>query len=262
MTDSVSTGPADGSRLFGSSSETRGDHSLLRCDSVSRVYHRDGARGRLFNRGRQSRSRHVTALSDVTLEFSPGKVTVIAGPSGSGKSTLLHLLAALDVPTDGQVFLDGIDTTALSERDRTALRRRRVGIVFQRFHLLPSLTARSNVALPLIEEGLSKQRRHDRAETLLEAVGLGNRVDHRPFELSGGEQQRVAIARSLVNEPAVLLADEPTGELDSETGARILSLLDELASDRVVVVASHDPAVIERGDRVIRLADGRVVRDG
>lgn len=204
----------------------------------------------------------MTALSDVTLEFSPGEVTVIAGPSGSGKSTLLHLLAALDVPTDGQVFLDGIDTTALSERDRTDLRRRRVGIVFQRFHLLPSLTARANVALPLIEDGLPKQRRHDRAETLLEAVGLGNRVDHRPFELSGGEQQRVAIARALVNEPAVLLADEPTGELDSDTGARILSLLDELASDRVVVVASHDPAVIERGDRVIRLADGRVVGDG
>lgn len=236
--------------------------TVVECVGVSRTYTRDGKKGGWFRTGQRTGSRRVQALDGVNLAFGTGELTVIAGPSGSGKSTLLHLLAALDVPTGGQVFIDDTDTTALSERDRTTLRRQLVGIVFQRFHLLPSLSAQSNVAIPLIEEGLPKGRRHERAAESLTRVGLGERLDHKPYELSGGEQQRVAIARAIVNDPAIVLADEPTGELDSETGHRVLSILEDLAADRVVIVATHDQSIIERGDRVIRLADGRVIADG
>jgi putative ABC transport system ATP-binding protein len=208
----------------------------------------------------------VVALDGVSLSVTPGTFLAVTGPSGSGKSTLLHLLAALDTPSSGQqdpaggrVLLAGTDTAAVSERRRTRLRLDHVGVVFQRFHLLPSLSARSNVALPLIERGVPKRDRHERAEDLLARVGLGDRVDHRPGELSGGEQQRVAVARALVNDPALLVADEPTGELDSETGRVVLDLLGEVAEDRAVVVASHDPAVGERADRHLSLLDGRRV---
>lgn len=231
------------------------------CENVTRRYGRES--GGLFRgRGSESASDLVTALSDVSLTLKPGELTVVAGPSGSGKSTLLHLLAALDVPTEGRVSVAGTDTSSLSERGRTTLRRRYVGIVFQRFHLLPALSARSNVALPLVEEGLSKSVRHHRADEALSSVGLDHRLTHRPGELSGGEKQRVAIARAIVNDPTLLVADEPTGELDTETGERVVSLLEDVATDRAVVVATHDQTIIDRGDRVIRLRDGRVVDDG
>ena len=211
------------------------------CESVSREY----------RRGRDG----------VSLAVDPGTFLAVTGPSGSGKSTLLHLLAALDTPSSGRVLLAGTDTAAVSERRRTRLRLDHVGVVFQRFHLLPSLSARSNVALPLVERGVPKRDRHERADALLDRVGLSDRADHRPGELSGGEQQRVAVARALVNDPDLLVADEPTGELDSGTGRLVLDLLGEVAEDRAVVVASHDPAVGERADRHLALLDGRRVDD-
>lgn len=229
--------------------------AVVRCDSISRVY-ADSKTGWF---GGQRTGRTVTALDDVSLAVEAGELVAVLGPSGSGKSTLLHLLAALDVPTSGRVYLDGEPTDGRSERSRARLRLDRVGIVFQRFHLLPSLSARANVALPLVERGVGKQARRERATALLERVGLGDRVDHRPGQLSGGEQQRVAVARALVGDPALVVADEPTGELDSETGATVLDLLADVVEDRAVVVASHDPAVAARADRRIELRDGRRV---
>ena len=226
---------------------------VVRCAEVSRSY--GGGR-------RAGGAPPVVALDGVSLEVAPGEVVGISGPSGSGKSTLLHLLAALDTPTSGTVEVCGTDVAGLSERRRARLRLDHVGVVFQRFYLLPSLSARSNVALPLVEAGLPKADRHDRAETLLERVGLADRLDHRPGELSGGEQQRVAIARALANDPDLLVADEPTGEVDSETGAALIDLFGDVAAGRAVVVASHDERVIAAADRVVRLLDGRRVDDG
>ncbi|WP_049980131.1 ABC transporter ATP-binding protein [Halolamina rubra] len=224
---------------------------------VGRTYRR-GQAGLL---GRNSDATVVTALDDVSAAINRGELVGIAGPSGSGKSTLLHLLAALDTPTTGRIEIGGTNTAELSERARSRLRRDHIGIVFQRFHLLPALTAQQNVALPFIEWGVGKSERRDRAELLLHRVGLGDRLTHRPAELSGGEQQRVAVARALAGEPELLIADEPTGELDSEAGANVLDLLADVADDRAVIVASHDQAVLERVDRIIRLRDGQVVTD-
>lgn len=226
--------------------------AALVCESVSRVYHRGPSR-----RGGSQRP-DVEALTDVSLEFHSGELTVVAGPSGSGKSTLLHLLAALDTPTSGRVSIDGTETDTLSEHQRAALRLRSVGIVFQRFHLLDALTAQGNVAIPLLARGVSREHRRKRAETLLSAVDMADRLDHRPSELSGGERQRVAIARALANNPAVIVADEPTGQLDTATGDRIIDLLTSVGDDRAVIVASHDERVIDRADRVIQLRDGSV----
>ncbi|WP_276257968.1 ABC transporter ATP-binding protein [Haloglomus litoreum] len=203
----------------------------------------------------------VTALDGVSLTVEAGELVAVVGASGSGKSTLLHLLAALDTPTDGHVAVAGTDTASVGGRGRTRLRRDHIGIVFQRMHLFPSLTARSNVALPLVEAGVGRHARHARADDLLDRVGLGDRLDHRPDELSGGERQRVAVARALVLDPDVVVADEPTGELDTATGERVLELFAEAADDRAVVVASHDDAVAAAADRVIELRDGRRVDD-
>lgn len=181
------------------------------------------------------------------------------GPSGSGKSTLLHAVAGLLVPTTGTVSLLGIELSELGDRRRAQVRRRHVGIVFQGFHLLPSLSARANVALPLVGEGVGRATRRKRATELLEAVGLGDRTTHLPGELSGGERQRVAIARALVTDPDVIVADEPTGELDSKTGAKVLELLTSLGEQRVVLLASHDAATLSVADRRITLHDGQVV---
>jgi len=201
----------------------------------------------------------VTALSGVSLSVDRGEVVGLAGPSGSGKSTLCHLLAALDTPTSGSVLLEGEDTSALSSGERTRRRLDRVGLVFQRFHLLPALSARGNVALPLVERGVAKTERRDRATELLESVGLGDRTDHRPGALSGGERQRVAIARALVTDPSIVVADEPTGELDTATGEQVLDRIAAASEDRAVVVASHDEQALDRADRVIRLRDGERV---
>ena len=223
------------------------------CRDVTRTYRQGGSR--LSRRG----GRAVTALAGVSLAIEQGETVGIAGPSGSGKSTLLHLLAGLDTPTSGTVHIDGEDTQALSGRKRTQLRLTRVGLVFQRFYLLPSLSARANVALPLLEQGVSRRARRERATDLLEQVGLADRADHRPSELSGGEQQRVAVARALASDPAIVIADEPTGELDTETGEQVLDVLAATSEDRAVVIASHDERALARTDRVIRLLDGERV---
>ncbi|KAB1187536.1 MULTISPECIES: ABC transporter ATP-binding protein [Haloferax] len=230
----------------------------LHCQNVVREYSR-GSASMFSSRGDVPT---VRALDGVSLSISTGEFVAIAGPSGSGKSTLLHLLAALDTPDSGDISVAGTDVTSLSSRGRTTLRRDTIGIVFQHFHLLPSLSARGNVALPLIERGVPKRARRERAVELLEQVGLGDRATHKPGELSGGEQQRVAIARALVSDPDVLVADEPTGELDTETGHRVLDYIEQTADERAVVVATHDQHVIDRADRVVRLRDGVVVNDG
>ncbi|WP_144905863.1 ABC transporter ATP-binding protein [Halobellus captivus] len=230
---------------------------VVTCRDVTRQYIR-GSKSKFANQPRPT----VTALDSVSVDICPGEFVGIAGPSGSGKSTLLHLLAGLDTPTDGDVTLAGTSTIGLSEQRRARLRLEHVGIVFQHFYLLPSISARANVALPLVEYGIGRSTRREKATALLDQVGLEDRTTHKPGELSGGEQQRVAIARALVTDPEVLIADEPTGELDTETGEQIINALSASSSDRAVVVASHDERVLERTDRVIRLHDGRLVSDG
>jgi putative ABC transport system ATP-binding protein len=227
--------------------------AAVEAETVTREYTRGG--GGLFGGGDAPT---VRALDAVSMAVHRGEVVGIAGPSGSGKSTLLHLLAGLDVPTSGTVTLADENVATLSGRQRARLRLDNVGIVFQRFHLLDALSARANVALPLVELGHSKRDRRERAETLLAAVGLEGRATHKPGQLSGGEQQRVAIARALVSEPALVVADEPTGELDSETGERVLDLLVDIADEQAVVLASHDQQALDVCDRVVYLRDGAV----
>lgn len=230
------------------------DHdSILQAEDLTRVY--GGDSGPFGGGNRQQ----VRAVDGVSMAVEKGEVVGIAGPSGSGKSTLLHLLAGLDTPTSGRVLFDGRDVASLSDRERAAFRLRNVGIVFQRFHLLPSLTARENVALPLLAAGVSKRRRRERATELLAGVGLADRETHRPAELSGGEQQRVALARALATDPGLVVADEPTGELDTETGERVLDLLTTVSDDRAVVVASHDERTLDRADRIVNVRDGKRV---
>lgn len=220
------------------------------CSDVTRRY--EGNTGRFGTSGTT-----VTALENVSCEITHGSVVGVAGPSGSGKSTLLHLLAGLDTPTAGDIQIYGTSIQTLSSRERTAFRRSHIGMVFQRFHLLPALTGVENVAVPLVQAGESRRKRRDRATELLDAVGLDGRHKHRPGSLSGGEQQRVAIARALAADPAVVIADEPTGELDRETGEQVLDVLTDIAADRAVVIASHDEYTLSRTDRVINLRDGR-----
>ncbi|WP_425601052.1 ABC transporter ATP-binding protein [Halosolutus halophilus] len=236
--------------------DERARSAIVRLENVSHEY---GS----TSRGIRSReARTVTALRDVSMTVREGEIVGLRGPSGSGKSTILHAITGLLVPTEGRIELCGTDLTAVSGRERTQLRRRHVGIVFQRFHLLPSLSARANVALPLVQAGVPRSRRRARATTLLEEVGLEDRVSHLPGELSGGERQRVAIARALSTDPDVLVADEPTGELDTGTGTDVLELLTDIGRDRAVVVASHDNSTLAVADRVVTLRDGRVIEDG
>ena len=203
----------------------------------------------------------VHALDGVSLDVPRGSYTAIMGPSGSGKSTLMNLVGCLDTPTDGAVVIDGQDVTTLGERERTRLRGTQVGFVFQTFNLMPRLTALENVALPQLFQGVDRAERHHRARALLERVGLADRADHRPNELSGGQRQRVALARALVNDPALVLADEPSGNLDTETEADILDLFEEFHhAGTTMVVVTHEPHVAERAERIVHLLDGRIER--
>ena len=203
----------------------------------------------------------VHALRGVTLDVPAGQFTAIMGPSGSGKSTLMHLLAGLDRPTEGTVTIGGEDISAMKDAELTKLRRRHVGFVFQAFNLLPVLTAEENITLPLSIAGTKPPR--EELDRLLERVGLADRRDHRPSELSGGQQQRVAIARALVTRPTVLLADEPTGNLDSRSGTVVLDLLREAVDTdgQTTVMVTHEPRAAARADRVLFLADGQIVGD-
>jgi putative ABC transport system ATP-binding protein len=205
----------------------------------------------------------VRAVAGVSLAVAPREFVAIVGPSGSGKSTLLHLMAGLDLPDAGDVFVGGQSLAALSDDAVTVLRRRQIGIVFQFFNLLPMLTAEENVALPLVLDGERLRAARPRARAMLERVGLGHRARHRPDQLSGGEMQRVAIARALVTEPLVLLADEPTGNLDSHTGEEILALVRAMAErhGQAVVMVTHDARAAARAQRVLAMRDGRVERE-
>jgi putative ABC transport system ATP-binding protein len=204
----------------------------------------------------------VTALNAVSLRIAAAEYIGVVGPSGCGKSTLLHVLGCVDVPTSGDVFFDDRRVSALSDAERSRLRLRDIGFVFQRFFLLPMLTAFENVELPQAEAGVARPARRRRAAELLEYVGLTSRAGHRPSELSGGEMQRVAIARALANRPRLLLADEPTGARDQNTGEQIAALLDRLHQDgTAVVVVTHDAAVAARAGRLLRMRDGRIVED-
>lgn len=204
----------------------------------------------------------VHALRGVSLTIERGEFVAIVGASGSGKSTLLHLLGAVDAPDVGTVTFEGRDISRLSDAEATRLRLLRVGLVFQRFYLMPTLSALENVMLPMAEAGLAPAARRARAEELLRYVGLGERIGHRPTQLSGGEQQRVAVARALANQPALLLADEPTGELDAATGAALITLLQRLNADGLTcVLVTHDAALAQSAQRVITMRDGRIVHD-
>ena len=203
----------------------------------------------------------VHALRGVSLEIQSGEYVVIAGPSGSGKSTLLQLLGGIDIPSSGTVEILGTVLQSLSDRDLTRLRLTRLGFIFQRFHLLPVLTAQENVELPMAEAGVPREDRRARAVELLSYVGLAHRARHSATQLSGGEMQRVAIARALANRPALLLADEPTGELDAGTGQEILDLFRRLNRDgATLVVVTHDDRLAQQADRVIHMMDGKVER--
>ncbi len=225
-------------------SETNGhsDQPLLRVDHVSRTYP-DG---------------EVTALVDVSLEIARGDYVAIMGPSGSGKSTLLNLLGTLDRPTAGEIYFEGQPLSAM--RDLDDFRSKRIGFVFQSFYLLPTLTSVENVQIPMFERGLSGRARIQRAKELLERVGMSHRSGHLPMQLSVGERQRVAIARALANDPPVLLADEPTGNLDSKSGSSVLNLFDQLHRERgmTLIVITHSLEVAERAERIIWIRDGRL----
>ncbi|MCX5653121.1 MAG: ABC transporter ATP-binding protein [Planctomycetota bacterium] len=202
----------------------------------------------------------VVALRDVSLTIKEGEYLAIMGPSGSGKSTLLNLIGCLDRPSSGHYILGGEDVSGLSDSELSAVRGRRIGFVFQSFNLIPQLTALDNIEVPLFYQQVPRRERRRRSEELAERVGLGPRARHKPMELSGGEQQRVAIARALANDPLIILADEPTGNLDSRTGQEILAIFDDLSSrGRTLIIVTHDESVGRRTHSIVRVADGLVV---
>jgi putative ABC transport system ATP-binding protein len=218
----------------------------------------------IMNAGKtyQQGAREVHALRDVSLSIKKGEFLSIMGPSGSGKSTLLNLLGGLDQPTSGEIFIDDRPLHGITDDELTLIRRRRIGFIFQFFNLLPILTAAENVGLPLLLEGIPFSRIKPKAVSLLEQVGLGARMEHRPEQLSGGEMQRVAIARALITDPAVLLADEPTGNLDSHTSEEIFMLLAHLnEKGQTIVMVTHDPKAAAYGTRIITLKDGILSED-
>jgi len=207
------------------------------------------------------RDREIRALNRVNLKIKDGEFIAIMGPSGSGKTTLINLIGGLDRPSSGTVILDGNNLNELDETALTELRCRKVGFVFQSYNLIPILTALENVELPTIAAGLPGEEGRSRAVAILKQVGLGDRLHHRPLELSGGEQQRVAVARALVNSPSIVLADEPTGNLDSNTGVQLIDLMKELNRESGVtfIICTHDQLVAEHANRIVRIRDGRVV---
>lgn len=204
----------------------------------------------------------VRALRGVDLEITENDYVALMGPSGSGKSTLMNLLGCLDTPTAGDYVLDGINVSTMTDGELAEVRNRKIGFVFQTFNLLPRLSALDNVALPLVYSGWSKADREARATEVLTQVGLGDRIDHKPNELSGGQRQRVAIARALVNDPSIILADEPTGNLDTKTSIEIMAILEEIHNQgNTVILVTHEPDIAEHAHRIVRLRDGEVESD-
>jgi putative ABC transport system ATP-binding protein len=204
----------------------------------------------------------VEALKGIDLDIFPGEFVAIVGPSGSGKSTLMNLVGCLDTPTDGTYAIGGENVAGVTRDQLAEIRNRRVGFVFQNFNLLPHITAQENVELPMLFGGVSPKERRARAADLLAKVGLGDRVDHKPTELSGGQMQRVAIARALAMNPDIILADEPTGNLDTSSGTDVMSLFNDLwKSGRTLVIITHDPALAKRASRVVEIRDGHITRD-
>ncbi|MFN3360758.1 MAG: ABC transporter ATP-binding protein [Pseudanabaenaceae cyanobacterium] len=225
-----------------------GVQALLRLENVTKVYGTGEAQ--------------VTALAGVSLAVTAGEYCAIMGPSGSGKSTAMNIIGCLDRPTSGAYFLAGEDVSQLSEAELAVIRNRKIGFVFQQFHLLPQLTALENVVLPMIYAGVKPKERQERAIAALEQMGLGHRLYNRPNQLSGGQQQRVAIARAIVNRPLLLLADEPTGALDTRTTEEILRIFQELNQQGMtIVLVTHEPTVAKRADRIIWFQDGKVTND-
>ena len=204
----------------------------------------------------------VPALRGVNMEIKRGEMVSIMGPSGSGKTTLLNLLGGLDRPTAGKIWIDGVDISTLSDSELVRLRLDKIGFIFQQYYLVPWLTALANVEIPLMLKNIPRKERRKKAMKLLELVGLGKRMHHEPSKLSGGEQQRVAIARALANDPSIILADEPTGNLDTKTGAEIVNLLKRLNSEEnvTVIVVTHDPEVAKETQRILRIRDGVIER--
>ncbi|MFA4998806.1 MAG: ABC transporter ATP-binding protein [Candidatus Paceibacterota bacterium] len=203
----------------------------------------------------------LTALKGVSLEINPGDFVTVMGPSGSGKSTLLNMIGALDFPTKGKLFLNGKDVSLLSENELALLRGKTIGFIFQEFNLLPNLNALQNVMLPMIFQGVPEKERVEKAKRLLVSVGLEGRIMHQPAELSGGERQRVAIARSFANDPEMVIADEPTGNLDSKTGKMIMEILEKFHSEKkkTIVVVTHDPNIAGYSEKIVNIKDGEVV---
>jgi putative ABC transport system ATP-binding protein len=222
--------------------------SLIELQDVQRVFHV----------GEQD----VYALNDVNLRIEPGEYLSIMGPSGSGKSTLLNLLGLLDKPSDGRYLIDGQDVTRLSDVEQAQVRQQKIGFVFQAFHLVPRLTAAENVALPMMLAGIEKDERDQRVQAALQATGLADRAHHRPEQLSGGQRQRVAVARATIMRPGILLADEPTGNLDQASGREIVQVLEDLNQQGLtLLVVTHDPELGQRARRQVRFLDGRIVHD-
>lgn len=204
----------------------------------------------------------VKVLKGIDLEIMPNEYVALMGPSGSGKSTLMNLLGCLDTPTSGEYWLNGKDVSKMTDNDLAEVRNTEIGFVFQTFNLLPRSTALENVALPLVYAGQSSSDRNKRAEDVLESVGLGDRMDHRPNQLSGGQRQRVAVARALVNKPSIILADEPTGNLDSKTSVEIMKLFGEIhAQGNTVILVTHEEDIAQHAHRIIRLRDGQIESD-
>ena len=215
---------------------------------------------KIYNEGKES---EVRALDGVSLQIDRGEFVSIIGQSGSGKSTLMNILGCLDIPTYGDYHLDGTDITELSDRQLAHIRNKQIGFIFQGYNLIPALNARENVELTLIYQGFSGEKRRERSEAALERVAMFDRANHKPSEMSGGQQQRVAIARAIATHPSIIMADEPTGALDSKTGKHVLEILHSLHEDgTTVILITHDNGIAATAERIIRLADGKIVADG